>query len=156
MYWIRNIAYNASGGAARLSGGSGILFYNNTIFSEITCGITSNTHSRINVILGQNSVSGFGRRLHRPQQCSASALSRTTHPPTTMHSGRIRGPPTRSSGIRRRRVLQHPDRLCPFVNVPKLDGHDVKTVQKLTRRRILISGLSQAPQPWIAAWSFQT
>ncbi len=58
--WIRNIAYNAPGGAARLSGGSGILFYNNTIFSEISGGTTSNTHWRNNLILAQNSVAGFG------------------------------------------------------------------------------------------------
>src|SRR5579872_4730002 len=38
IYWIRNIAYNAPGGAARLAGGSGILFYNNTIFSEFAGG----------------------------------------------------------------------------------------------------------------------
>ncbi len=60
IYWIRNIAYNAPGGAARLSGGSGIMFYNNTIFSEFSGGTTSNTHWRNNLILAQNSFSGFG------------------------------------------------------------------------------------------------
>jgi len=60
IYWIRNIAYNAPGGAARLAGGSGILFYNNTIFSEFAGGTTSNTHWRNNLILAQNSFSGFG------------------------------------------------------------------------------------------------
>lgn len=60
VYWIRNIAYNAPGGAARLAGGSGIIFYNNTIFSEVAGGTTSNTHWRNNLILAQNSFSGFG------------------------------------------------------------------------------------------------
>jgi hypothetical protein len=60
VYWIRNIAYNAPGGAARLAGGSGILFYNNTILSEVAGGTTSNTHWRNNLILAQNSFSGFG------------------------------------------------------------------------------------------------
>jgi hypothetical protein len=60
VYWIRNIAYNAPGGAARLAGGSGILFYNNTIFSEVAGGTTSNTHWRNNLILAQNSFGGFG------------------------------------------------------------------------------------------------
>ncbi|MEO8593967.1 MAG: hypothetical protein ABI759_11660 [Candidatus Solibacter sp.] len=60
VYWIRNIAYNAPGGAARLSGGSGIFFYNNTIFSEVAGGTTSNTHWRNNLVLAQNSIVGFG------------------------------------------------------------------------------------------------
>jgi hypothetical protein len=60
VYWIRNIAYNMPGGAARLSGGSGILFYNNTILSEISGGTTSNTHWRNNLILGQNAIAGLG------------------------------------------------------------------------------------------------
>jgi hypothetical protein len=60
VYWIRNIAYNAPGGAARLAGGSGIFFYNNTVFSEFAGGTTGNTHWRNNLILAQNSFAGFG------------------------------------------------------------------------------------------------
>jgi hypothetical protein len=46
VYWIRNIAYNAPGGAARLAGGSGIVFYNNTIFSEVAGGSTCHRNVR--------------------------------------------------------------------------------------------------------------
>jgi hypothetical protein len=60
VYWIRNIAYNLPGGAVRLSGGSGIFFYNNTMLSEASAGTTSNTHWRNNLILGQNSIAGLG------------------------------------------------------------------------------------------------
>ena len=60
VYWIRNIAYNLPGGSTRLSAGSGVLFYNNTILSEITSGTTSNTHWRNNLILGQNAIMGLG------------------------------------------------------------------------------------------------
>jgi len=35
IYWIRNIAYNAPGGAARMqSGAAGVIYLNNTILSE--------------------------------------------------------------------------------------------------------------------------
>jgi hypothetical protein len=59
VYWIRNIAYNAPGGAARLSGGAGSIFYNNTVFSELTGGTTSNIHFRNNLFLAQNSMVGW-------------------------------------------------------------------------------------------------
>lgn len=54
VYWIRNIAYNLPGGSTRLTtGSSGVVFYNNTIFSE-TEGALQNSHWRNNLILGQN------------------------------------------------------------------------------------------------------
>ena len=57
-YWIRNVIYNTPNTAARLSGGAGSIFYNNTIFSEFTGGNTSNTHLRNNLILAENSFLG--------------------------------------------------------------------------------------------------
>ncbi len=59
IYWIRNIAYNLPGGSTRLTtGAAGVLFYNNTIFSE-TEGALQNSHWRNNLILGQNAASGL-------------------------------------------------------------------------------------------------
>ena len=39
-----------------------------------------------------------------------------------------------------------------FVNVPRLDGKDLKTVQRSTRRKISIFGSSPVPRPSTAAW----
>ena len=56
VYWYRNIAYHLPGGSTRLTSGSaGVLFYNNTIFSETTAQATSNVHWRNNLFLGENS-----------------------------------------------------------------------------------------------------
>ncbi|MCB1672579.1 MAG: hypothetical protein KDI29_15725 [Pseudomonadales bacterium] len=56
IYWILNIAYNLPGGSTRLTtGAAGVVFYNNTIFSE-TEGSLQNTHWRNNLILGQNAA----------------------------------------------------------------------------------------------------
>jgi len=40
VYCIRNISFNSPGGSIRLGGGSGILFYNNTILGEASGGTT--------------------------------------------------------------------------------------------------------------------
>ena len=38
VYWIRNIAYNAPFGAARMTEGApGVMFLNNTILTEFSC-----------------------------------------------------------------------------------------------------------------------
>jgi len=56
VYWYRNIAYHLPGGSTRLTSGSaGVLFYNNTIFSETTAQASSNVHWRNNLFLGENS-----------------------------------------------------------------------------------------------------
>ncbi len=56
-YWIRNIAYHLPGGAIRMTGGSaGVLFYNNTILSEVGLASSSNVHFRNNLILGEQSA----------------------------------------------------------------------------------------------------
>ena len=164
VYWIRNIAYNAPGGAARLSGGSGILFYNNTIFSEIAGGTTSNTHFRNNLILSQNSVAGFGAEA--PSSPTVFGFSTLTNyssadyngfrpNPDAPYSFQWNSPPmdvpadynsrghnakletrryktlvdfAKETGQDRHSIMVDYD---SFVNVPKLDGHDVKTVQKI-------------------------
>jgi len=57
VYWIRNVAYNLPGGAARITGGSsGVVAYNNTILSETAVASGSNVHWRNNLILGQHSA----------------------------------------------------------------------------------------------------
>lgn len=189
VYWIRNIAYNAPGGAARLAGGSGIFFYNNTIFSEVAGGTTSNTHWRNNLILAQNSYTGFGGggrggrggpgnaedgggrggrgggidlgpspvvfgfstftnysssdyNGFRPNPGAPSSFERNSPPASVVADYNSRGHnanlETRrfktlqeyqeSTGQDRHSILLDYD---SFVNVPKLDGRDVKTVQKL-------------------------
>jgi hypothetical protein len=164
VYWIRNIAYNAPGGAARLSGGSGILFYNNTIFSEIAGGTTSNTHFRNNLILAQNSVAGFGAEVpsspvvfgfstftnytssdyngFRPNpgapysfQWNSPASGVTADFNSRGHNAKLEtrrfetlAEYSRAVGQDQHSILVDSD---AFMNVPKLDGHDIKTVQKL-------------------------
>jgi hypothetical protein len=57
VYWIRNIAYHAPTGSARLTTGSaGVLFYNNTILTETTAASAGNVHWRNNLMLGENSA----------------------------------------------------------------------------------------------------
>ncbi|MFL6415113.1 MAG: hypothetical protein ACJ74Y_05520 [Bryobacteraceae bacterium] len=164
VYWIRNIAYNAPGGAARLSGGSGILFYNNTVFSEVAGGTTSNTHWRNNLILAQNSVAGFGPETagspvvfgfstftnytssdyngFRPNPGAPRAFQWNSPPANVTADYNSRGHNAKlenrtfstleeyvkATGQDSHSVLIDYD---SFMNVPKLDGHDVKTVQKL-------------------------
>jgi hypothetical protein len=55
IYWIRNIAYNAPFGAARMTEGApGVLFLNNTILTEFSAGTSGNLHMFNNLILGEN------------------------------------------------------------------------------------------------------
>jgi hypothetical protein len=55
IYWIRNIVYHAPGGSTRMTAGSpGVIFYNNTITSEINPTLASNVHWRNNLVLGQD------------------------------------------------------------------------------------------------------
>jgi len=170
VYWIRNIAYNAPGGAARLSGGSGSIFYNNTIFSEVAGGNTSNTHWRNNLILAQNSVTGGGRggRGDNGPPPSPIVFGFSTYTNYTSsdyngfrpnagasHSFEWNSPPAgvvadynsrghnaklenrafeslaeyqKATGQDQHSIMVDYDE---FVHVPRLDGHDVKTVQKL-------------------------
>jgi hypothetical protein len=164
VYWIRNIAYNAPGGAARLAGGSGILFYNNTIFSEVSGGTTSNTHWRNNLILAQNSVGGLGPE--SPTAPVVFGFTTFTNYTSSDYNGfranpgapygfQWNSPPmgvaadynsrghnaktetrrfasleeySKATGQDQHSMLIDYD---SFVHVPKLDGHDVRNVQKL-------------------------
>jgi hypothetical protein len=55
VYWIRNVAYNAPFGVARMSSGAaGVVFLNNTMFSEFVAPTSGNLHLANNLILGQN------------------------------------------------------------------------------------------------------
>ena len=162
IYWIRNIAFNSPGGATRLGGGSGILFYNNTMLAEVSGGTTSNTHFRNNLILAQNSV-GFGGNTDSlgvfgfttytnysssdynafsPNDGAAFAFQWNSPPLKVMadYAGRDHRPQIenrsfesleqyqQATGQDRHSLLVDYD---IFVNVPRLDGHDVKTVQKI-------------------------
>jgi hypothetical protein len=57
VYWIRNIAFNAPFGAARMSAGApGVMFLNNTISTEFAANASANLHMFNNLILGQNAM----------------------------------------------------------------------------------------------------
>ena len=56
IYWIRNIMYHAPDGATRMtSGAAGVLFYNNTILTEVNVASSANNHWLNNLILGEGS-----------------------------------------------------------------------------------------------------
>jgi hypothetical protein len=153
IYWIRNIAYNLPGGSTRLSGGSGILFYNNTILAEISGGTTSNTHWRNNLILGQNSIAGLGGT---PGQTGAPPIfgfSTFTNYTSSDYNGFRPNPgaaysfngPGHNATLETRRFMtlaeystamnqdQHSVLVDYdiFMNVPRLDAQDLKTVQRV-------------------------
>jgi hypothetical protein len=57
VYWIRNVAYNAPFGVTRMTAGSaGVVFLNNTMFSEFVAPASANMHLANNLILGQNAA----------------------------------------------------------------------------------------------------
>lgn len=160
VYWIRNIAYNAPGGAARLSGGSGILFYNNTMFAEITGGTTSNTHFRNNLILAQNSFAGTegdgqlfgfstftnytssdynGFRLNPGApwsfQWNSPPKGVTADYSTRDHNAALESRHFATLAEYQKATSQDQHSVLldydSFAKVPKLDGHDLKTVQRV-------------------------
>jgi hypothetical protein len=54
IYWIRNIMYHAPDGATRMSSGAaGVLFYNNTILTEVNVASSANNHWLNNLIMGE-------------------------------------------------------------------------------------------------------
>lgn len=58
IYFIRNIVFNAPGGSTRLGSNSpGVLFYNNTVLTETSGAIASNVHWRNNIMLPANALS---------------------------------------------------------------------------------------------------
>jgi hypothetical protein len=182
VYWIRNVSYNVPGGQVRFGGGAGILFYNNTLFGEVSGGTTSNTHFRNNLILAQNAITGFGGGGARgggnggarggddggADATSPAVFGFTTYtnytssdyngfspnanapfsfqwnsPPWDIpadyaargHNARIETRRYRTLEEYRQATGQDGHSLLvdygAFVNVPRLDGHDVRTVQRL-------------------------
>jgi len=174
VYWIRNISFNSPGGSIRLGGGSGILFYNNTILGEASGGTTSNTHFRNNLILAQNSGGFGGGRGGRgdggdggePPQSVVFGFTTYTNYTSSDYNGfspnakapysfqwnspawntvadyASRGHNAQTE-MRRYKTLEEYQQATKqdahsllvdydiFMNVPRLDGRDVKTVQKI-------------------------
>ncbi len=172
VYWIRNISFNSPGGSIRLGGGSGILFYNNTMFGEASGGTTSNTHFRNNLILAQNSggfgggPGGRGGDAGEPPQSVVFGFTTYTNYTSSDYNGfspnakapysfqwnspawntaadyASRGHNAQTE-TRRYKTLEEYQQATKqdahsvlvdydiFMNVPRLDGRDVKTVQKI-------------------------
>jgi hypothetical protein len=160
-YWIRNIAYHLPGGSTRLTNGSaGVLFFNNTILSETAAAGTSNVQWRNNLFLGENSAPAIfsvntftnytssdynGFRVNPGAENSFT----WTSPPFSMaadFSGmgqpgagaanaklEIRSFKTLADYSAATKQDQHSELLDydVFVNVPRLDAQDRKTVQKV-------------------------
>jgi hypothetical protein len=154
-YWIRNIGYHLPGGSTRLTNGSaGVLFYNNTILSETTAAGTSNTHWRNNLILGENSApaifnittftnySSSDYNGFRPND-GAEFSFQWSSPPSRVRADYT--DPTRRAELETRRfaTLAEYSRTTAqdghsilvdfdvFVNVPRLDAQDARTVQRV-------------------------
>ena len=157
VYWIRNIAYHLPGGSTRLTNGAaGVIFYNNTILSETSANGASNAHWRNNLLLGENaqpaifSVSTYTSYTSsdyngfRPnpgvetsfQWTGPSAAVRADYPRlnyvpkfetqrfATLDAFKA------ATGQDAHSVLVDYD---IFVNVPRLDAQDSKTVQRVYR-----------------------
>lgn len=152
IYWIRNVAYHAPGGATRMtSGAPGVLYYNNTIFTESVTGSSANVHFRNNVFLGQNYApaifnvttnTGYSSSDHngfRPNPGAEFAFHwNAPLDSRTRLSGPGETPPRRAfatltdyqtaTGQDTHSVLLDYD---DFVDVPQLDGQDLETVQRV-------------------------
>ena len=154
IYFIRNIVYHAPGGSTRITNGSpGVFFYNNTILSETTAGAGANLHWRNNLMLPENSAApilsvntytnysssdynGFGLKpgaqpafqWNSPPWAVAAVDNNATTPKLEE-----RKYATFEDYVRETKQDQHSVVLDydVFVNVPRLDGKDMKTVQKL-------------------------
>jgi hypothetical protein len=155
IYWIRNIAFNAPGGSTRLTAASaGVFYYNNTILTETGGGSSANVHWRNNLMLPQNALpaifsvntntnysssdyNGFGLKpgaemafqWNSPAWNVSAVDAGPGNAPTLVQ----RKYTTFEEYVRDTKQDQHSVVLDynVFVNVPKLDGKDLKTVQKL-------------------------
>jgi hypothetical protein len=155
VYWIGNIAYHLPGGATRLTNGSaGVLFYHNTILSETTAQGTSNVHFRNNLILGENSApqiftintftnysssdyNGFRPNPDAPFSFAWNSPKLPVRADYTdaQHRAALETRQFKTldeyraaSGQDQHSVLVDYD---VFVNVPRLDAQDSRTVQKV-------------------------
>lgn len=145
VYWIRNIIYHAPGGSTRMTSGSaGVLFYNNTILAETAAGSSANTHWRNNLMLGENAAPAI-----------FSVSTATTYSSSDFNGFRVNsGVPVAFQWTDRRfqRLADYasatgqdrhsvPVDYDIFVNVPRLDANDQRTVQRLYRLEELDFGL---------------
>jgi hypothetical protein len=179
VYWIRNISFNSPGGSVRFGGGSGIFFYNNTIFGEVSGGTTSNTHFRNNLILAQNAIAGFNSDRGSPPVFGFTTYTNYTtsdyngfspnpnapyafqwnSPAWSVAADYARRGHDAQVETRRYKTLEEYQKATgqdshsmlvdygAFMNVPRLDGHDVKTVQKLYDPKDLDFRLKPASSP---------
>jgi hypothetical protein len=154
-YWIGNIAYHLPGGSTRLTNGSaGVFFYHNTILSETTAAGASNVHWRNNLFLGESSspaifsintftsytssdYNGFrpnpGAEIafewSSPRAGVVADYTDGDHR-AALETRRFKtlAEYSQATGQDRHSVLVDYD---AFVNVPRLDAQDVRTVQKV-------------------------
>jgi hypothetical protein len=154
-YWIGNIAYHLPGGSTRLTNGSaGVLFYHNTILSETAAAGTANVHWRNNLFLGENtapaifsvntftSYSSSDYNGFRPNPGAAVAFQwsapkagvRADYTDAT-HRAELEARQFRSLDEYRQATGQDQHSVLVdydiFVNVPRLDAQDARTVQKV-------------------------
>ena len=154
-YWIGNIAYHLPGGSTRLTAGSaGVLFYNNTILAETSAAAAANVHWRNNLFLGENSqpaifsvntftsysssdYNGFrpnpgadaSFEWNSPKAGVAADYAGPERPAALEnHKFATLAAYSEATGQDRHSVLVDYD---IFVNVPKLDAQDLKTIQKV-------------------------
>lgn len=154
-YWIGNIAYHLPGGSTRLTNGSaGVVMYHNTILSETAAAGAANVHWRNNLFLGENSapaifdVTTFTRYSSsdyngfRPNPgaevsfrwAAPKGTAVATYPVPGQQADveartfRTLAEYSAATGQDRNSVVVDYD---VFVNVPRLDAADMKTIQKV-------------------------
>ncbi len=164
VYWIRNIVYHAPGGATRMSSGSpGVIYYNNTIFTESVTGTSANLHWRNNVILGQNAqpaifnvttntgystsdYNGFRPNpgaeasFHWNSPAETEGVGDGTRDSLVLRQFATLQEYADATGQDRNSVLVDYD---DFVNVPQLDAKDIATVQRVHDARALDFNLKE-------------
>lgn len=164
VYWIRNIVYHAPGGATRMSSGSpGVIYYNNTIFTESVTGTSANLHWRNNVILGQNAQPaifnvttntgystsdyngfrpnpGVEASFHWNSPAETEGVGDGTRDSLVLRQFATLQEYADATGQDRNSVLVDYD---DFVNVPQLDAKDLATVQRVHDARALDFSLKE-------------
>lgn len=164
VYWIRNIVYHAPGGATRMSSGSpGVIYYNNTIFTESVTGTSANLHWRNNVILGQNAQPaifnvttntgystsdyngfrpnpGVEASFHWNSPAETEGVGDGTRDSLVLRQFATLQEYADATGQDRNSVLVDYD---DFVNVPQLDAKDLATVQRVHDARALDFNLKE-------------
>jgi len=153
VYFVRNVVYHAPGGSTRLTAGSpGVLFYNNTILSDTTAGAAANVHWRNNLVLGQNAqpalfnvttFTAYSSSDHNGFGPPAAATFHWNAPPAgtarLAADGSAKVVPQSFQTLAAYSAATGQDTHSltldydVFVNVPRLDGKDLATVQRLYR-----------------------